>query len=152
MTETSYCHSLNVYQDKFKSKRVAYESVGRPMPFSETKIVDPKTGEMVPLNQDGELMLRGPHIIREYWKDKEKTRETIDSKGWLRTGDVVSMDADGYLYFKSRNKDIIIRGGANLYPAEIESYLRTHPDIIDAQVFGVDFRNYFYSKEKKIFE
>jgi fatty-acyl-CoA synthase len=150
MTETSYCHTLNVYQDKLKSPRQAYESIGRPIPFSETKVVDSKTGQMVPLNTPGELMLRGPHIIKEYWDEKEKTRETFDSKGWLKTGDIVSMDEEGYLYFKTREKDMIIRGGANLYPAEIEAYLRTHPDVIDAQVFGVvfikKFKMFFFAK------
>ena len=83
------------------------------------------------------MCVRGPHIIRRYWKEVEKTNEAIDANGWLRTGDICQMDEEGYLYFKSRNKEVIIRGGANLYPAEIETFLRHHPEIIDAQVFGV---------------
>jgi fatty-acyl-CoA synthase len=137
MTETSLCHSVTVKTDKYKSVKQAYESIGRPIPFTETKIVDLATGHIVALNIDGELLVRGPHIIPEYWDEVDKTNESIDKKGWLKTGDVCSMDKDGYIYFKSRNKDIIIRGGANLYPAEIESFLRNHPSISDVQVFGV---------------
>ena len=137
MTEASCCHSVTSVQDKYRSEKHAYESIGRPIPFSETKIVDPATGQIVPIDSDGELMLRGPNIMRKYWDEPEKTRESFDENGWLKTGDICSMDADGYLYFKSRNKDIIIRGGANLYPAEIEAYLKTHPDVIEAQAFGV---------------
>lgn len=92
----------------------------------------------MPLNTDGELYVRGAHIFKSYWDDPEKTAETIDPSGWLKTGDVFSMDTDGYLYFKSRNKDIIIRGGANIYPSEVEVYLREHPSVLDAQVFGVN--------------
>ena len=107
------------------------------MPYTETKIIDPKTRQVQPLGVEGELLLRGPHIIKKYWEDETKTSETFDENGWLKTGDIASMDAEGYLYFKSREKDVIIRGGANLYPAEIESFLRTNPSVLDAQVFGV---------------
>lgn len=82
--------------------------------------------------------MRGVHKFKGYWNDPEKTAETIDENGWLKTGDIFSMDEQGYLYFKSRNKDMIIRGGANIYPSEIEAYLRTNPNILDAQVFGVN--------------
>ena len=137
MTETSLCHTVTSVSDKYKSSKFAYESVGRPIPFTETKIINPATGQIMPLNTDGEILIRGPHVINEYWDEKEKTMEAIDKHGWLRTGDIGQMDEHGYIYFKSRNKDLIIRGGANLYPAEIESFIRTHPSIVDAQVFGV---------------
>jgi fatty-acyl-CoA synthase len=137
MTETSLCHTVTTFQDEKKSFSYAFESVGRTLPFCESKIIDPKSGRMVPLNTDGELCVRGPHIIRGYWDEPEKSKETIDSNGWLKTGDIFSMDSNGYLFFKSRSKDVIIRGGANLYPAEIEAFLRTHSNIDDVQVFGV---------------
>jgi acyl-CoA synthetase (AMP-forming)/AMP-acid ligase II len=81
MTETSLCHTVTTYMDKHKSHRHAYESIGRPIPFSETKIINSKTGHILPLNTDGELCIRGPHVIRAYWDDKEKTAETIKN-GW----------------------------------------------------------------------
>lgn len=136
MTETSFCHSLTNYSDQKRSFKKAFESIGRPLPFTETKIVDPKTRQVVPLHTNGELLIRGPHIFREYWDEKEKTADTFEN-GWLKTGDICSMDEEGYLYFKSREKEVIIRGGANLYPAEIETFFRTNPNILDAQVFGV---------------
>lgn len=137
MTETSLCHSQTTRSDKLKGDVYAYESCGRGLPFTESKIVDVSTGRIQPLNTDGELHIRGPHIIKAYWEDPEKTADAIDKNGWLKTGDIFQMDSEGYLYFKSRNKDIIIRGGANIYPAEIETYLRTHPDIVGAEAFGV---------------
>lgn len=82
MTETSLCHSVTTYTDKFKSHKYAYESIGRPIPFSETKIIDTKNSQIVPLGVDGELCIRGPHIIKEYWGEKEKTAEAIDKNGW----------------------------------------------------------------------
>lgn len=136
MTETSFCHSLTNYFDQKKSFKKAFQSIGRPIPYSETKIVDIKTREIVPLNTDGELMIKGPHTFREYWDEKEKTNDAFEN-GWLKTGDICSMDEEGYLFFKSRDKELIIRGGANLYPAEIETFLRTHSKILDVQVFGV---------------
>ena len=136
MTETSFCHSLTNLSDQKRSFKKVFESIGRPLPFTETKIVEPKTREIVPLHTNGELLIRGPHIFREYWDEKEKTAETFEN-GWLKTGDICSMDEEGYLYFKSREKEVIIRGGANLYPAEIETFFRTNPNILDAQVFGV---------------
>ena len=137
MTETSYCHSVATYEDATKSFKYAYESCGRSMPSSETKVIDTHTGQIVPLGVEGELCIRGRHIIKGYWDEPVKTSETIDKNGWLHTGDIFTMDSKGYLYFKSRLKDLIIRGGANIYPAEIESFLCTHPSIADAQVFGV---------------
>lgn len=82
MTETSLCHTVTSYIDKYKSHRYAYESIGRPIPFTETKIIDKSTGQIVPLDSDGELCIRGPHIIKEYWDEKEKTNDAIDENGW----------------------------------------------------------------------
>lgn len=82
MTETSLCHSMTTFSDKHKSFKHAYESVGRPIPHTETKIVDPQTGKTLPLNQDGELYVRGAHLFKGYWEDPEKTAETFDQNGW----------------------------------------------------------------------
>lgn len=82
MTETSLCHSVTTDFDKNKSFQKAFESIGRPLPFTETKITDPANGQIVPLGTDGELLIRGPHIIKEYWDDKEKTAEAFDKNGW----------------------------------------------------------------------
>ena len=84
MTETSFAHTVTTYMDKHKSYKHAYESIGRPLPFTETKIINPTTGHTLPLNTDGELCIRGPHIIKEYWDDKEKTAATIKN-GWYKT-------------------------------------------------------------------
>ena len=137
MTETSYCHTVATYEDATKGFKYAYESCGRGLPTTESKIINVKTGQIVPHDAEGELCVRGRHVIKQYWDEPEKTKETIDNDRWLHTGDMFTMDSKGYLYFKSRLKDIIIRGGANIYPAEIESYLATHPLVQDAQCFGV---------------
>ncbi len=101
-----------------KCEKRGYESIGRPFPFTETKIVDPKTNQIVDIGSDGELWVRGFNVIPEYWGEPKKTIETIDEKKWLHTGDICTMDKDGYLYFKSRSKDLIIRGGVNVYPGK----------------------------------
>ena len=131
------CQTTTHISDADKSFRQAFESVGRPIPFTEAKIVDPLTGKIQPLNTDGELMIRGFNIMKGYWDEPELTAKVIDKNGWLRTGDILSMDSEGYLYFKSRSKDVIIRGGANIYPAEVEAFLRTNPKIMEVHVFGV---------------
>lgn len=137
LTETSLCHSLSNIYDKLKGPEYAYNSCGRTLPFMESKIVDPETGKIQPLNTEGELRVRGFHVFKGYWEDPEKTKEAVDSNGWFKTGDIMTMDKDGYLFFKSRIKDVIIRGGANIYPSEIEKFLTTHPNIIAAEAFGV---------------
>jgi fatty-acyl-CoA synthase len=83
MTETSLCHSVTVFYDEQKSHKYAYESIGRGIPYSETKVVDPESGRLVPLNTDGELHIRGPHVFAGYWDEPEKTSETIDKNKWL---------------------------------------------------------------------
>lgn len=137
LTESSLLASLTTAADANVSFKKAYESIGRPIGFLEAKIIDSDSGKILPLNSDGELCLRGFNIIKEYWNEPKKSQESIDKNGWFRTGDVCHMDEDGYLYFKSRSKDIIIRGGTNIYPAEVEAFLRTNPKVIDVCVFGV---------------
>ncbi len=112
------------------------ETVGRPMPGIEVKIVD-EQGREVPRGQVGELLCRGENIMMGYYQAPEMTAEVINSEGWYHTGDLAMMDADGYIRIVGRKKDIIIRGGQNIYPAEIESYLSTHPKIREVAVVGV---------------
>ncbi|TDG97732.1 hypothetical protein EPR50_G00211000 [Perca flavescens] len=113
------------------------ETVGYIMDHIEAKIVNPSTGEIVPLGMLGEIMIRGYCVMLEYWGDEAKTRECITKEGWYKTGDIGSLDAHSYLRIEGRIKDMIIRGGENVYPAEIEQFLHTHPKIKEAQVVGV---------------
>ncbi|CAJ1079988.1 medium-chain acyl-CoA ligase ACSF2%2C mitochondrial [Xyrichtys novacula] len=110
------------------------ETCGYIMDHLEAKIVDPSTGEVVPLGTLGEIMIRGYCVMLEYWGDKAKTRECITAEGWYKTGDIGSMDAYSYLKIEGRMKDMIIRGGENVYPAEIEQFLHTHPKVKEAQI------------------
>ncbi|MCX7982903.1 MAG: long-chain-fatty-acid--CoA ligase [Syntrophales bacterium] len=118
-----------------EKKKLRLSSVGRCIPGSEAKIVDDK-GEELPRGEVGEIVARGPKVMKGYWQNEEATRETIVS-GWLHTGDLAYMDEDGYIYLKGRKKDMIIRGGENIYPAEIEAVLLQHPKIKEAAVIGV---------------
>ncbi|XP_071968476.1 medium-chain acyl-CoA ligase ACSF2, mitochondrial [Engystomops pustulosus] len=113
------------------------DTAGHIMPHTEARIVDTTTGQLVPLNTPGELQIRGYCVMLGYWADKEKTRETITPERWYKTGDVATMDEYGYCRIVGRCKDMIIRGGENIYPAEIEQFLHTHPKIMEAQVIGV---------------
>lgn len=113
------------------------ETVGRALPNLEVKIVDPDTGEEVPPKVQGELCTRGYHVMMGYYKNAEETSMAIDSEGWLHTGDLATMDEAGYVRVTGRLKDMIIRGGENIYPREIEEFLYTHPKIFDVQVAGV---------------
>ena len=106
-------------------------------PHVEVKIVDPDTGRVVPRGASGELCTRGYSVMLGYWDEPEKTAEAIDAAGWMHTGDLATMDDDGYVNIVGRIKDMIIRGGENVYPREIEEFLYTHPDIVDVQVIGV---------------
>ncbi len=117
-------------------------TVGRALPEVEVKIVDPPTGEPVPAGVQGELCTRGYHVMKGYYKNPEATANAIDSDGWLHTGDLAIMDEDGYCKITGRIKDMIIRGGENIYPREIEEFLYTHPDIKDVQVVGIPSRKY----------
>ncbi|HEY3597793.1 MAG TPA: AMP-binding protein [Paraburkholderia sp.] len=112
-------------------------SVGRPLPNTEVKIVDPASGQIVPIGAVGELCVRSYAVMHGYFDDPAATRRAIDAQGWLHTGDLGSMDAHGYCSIRGRLKDMIIRGGENIYPREIEDVLVTHPDVADAAVVGV---------------
>ncbi|MFP4390201.1 MAG: AMP-binding enzyme, partial [Desulfococcaceae bacterium] len=117
-------------------------TVGRALPNVEVKIVDPGAGETLPPGRQGELCTRGYHVMKGYYKNPEATEEAIDKDNWLHTGDLAIMDEDGYCKITGRIKDMIIRGGENIYPREIEEFLYTHPKIKDVQVVGVPSRKY----------
>ncbi|WP_460695603.1 AMP-binding protein [Nocardia thraciensis] len=134
MTETSPV-STQTRRDDTLTQRTA--TVGRVGPHLEVKIVDPVTGLTVPRGEPGELCTRGYSVMLGYWDEPEKTIAAIDSGRWMHTGDLATMDDDGYLAITGRIKDMVIRGGENIYPREIEEFLYTHPDILDAQVVGV---------------
>ncbi|WP_194834719.1 AMP-binding protein [Nocardia sp. XZ_19_369] len=134
MTETSPV-STQTRRDDGIDRRTA--TVGRVGPHLEVKIVDPATGLTVPRGEPGELCTRGYSVMLGYWNDQAKSTEAIDTARWMHTGDIGVMDDDGYLAITGRIKDMVIRGGENVYPREIEEFLYTHPDILDAQVIGV---------------
>lgn len=113
------------------------ETVGRPHPNVEVKIVDPVTNEEVRRGEPGELCTRGYHVMKGYYKNEEATKEAIDQEGFLHTGDLAVMDEQGYVRITGRLKDMIIRGGENIYPHEIEEFLYRHPKVLDVQVVGV---------------
>ncbi|HEY0293772.1 MAG TPA: AMP-binding protein, partial [Bordetella sp.] len=134
MTETSpvSCQSAT---DTPQEKRVS--TVGLVHPHLEVKIIDPGTGATVPRGTPGELCTRGYSVMHGYWDDEAKTREAIDTERWMHTGDLATMDDEGYVNIVGRIKDMVIRGGENLYPREIEEFLYRHPAIQDVQVVGV---------------
>ncbi|WP_309115928.1 AMP-binding protein [Saccharothrix sp.] len=134
MTETSPVSTQTRHDDSL-DRRVS--TVGRVMPHLEVKVVDPETGRTVPRGTPGELRTRGYSVMLGYWNEPDKTAEAIDRARWMHTGDLAVMDDEGYLNITGRIKDMVIRGGENLYPREIEEFLYTHPDILDAQVIGV---------------
>ncbi len=117
-------------------------SVGRKLPDVEVRILSVETDEDCAPGEQGELLTRGYHVMRGYYKMDEKTGEVIDDEGWLHTGDLAIMDEDGYVRITGRAKDMIIRGGENVYPREIEEFLYTHPEISDVQVYGVPDQKY----------
>lgn len=133
MTETSPV-SFQSSVDTPLDKRVS--SVGRVQPHLEVRIVD-ETGAVVPVGEEGELQTRGYSVMQGYWDDPEKTAGAIDADGWMHTGDLARLDAEGYCNITGRVKDMIIRGGENISPREIEEFLYTHPGISQVQVFGV---------------
>ena len=134
MTETSPVSTQTGADDPI-DKRVG--SVGRVHPHVEIEIVDPEKELVVGYDEPGELCTRGYSVMLGYWNDPERTAEAIDDEGWMHTGDLAVMDADGYVNIVGRIKDMIIRGGENVYPREVEEFLYTHPDIVDVQVIGV---------------
>jgi len=121
-------------------KRV--ETVGKPLPECEVKIVDPETGEDLGPNQTGEICCRGYNVMKGYYKMPDKTREVIDEYGWLHSGDLATVDEEGYYSIVGRIKDMIIRGGENIYPREIEEFLYTMPGVLDVQVVGLPDEKY----------
>ena len=112
------------------------ETVGKAVPWVEIKIVD-ENRRVLPIGARGEICTRGYSVMRGYWNDEERTRETIDEAGWLHSGDIGIMDDEGYVQVVGRIKDMLIRGGENIYPREVEEFLYTHPKIAEVQVFGV---------------
>lgn len=138
MTETSPV-STQTRKDDSLDRRTA--TVGRVHPHLEVMVVDPETDLPVPAGEPGELCTRGYSVMIGYWDEPEKTAEVL-RRGWMHTGDLATMDADGYLAIVGRIKDMVIRGGENVYSREIEEFLYTHPDIVDAQVIGVPDEKY----------
>ncbi|URN10799.1 AMP-binding protein [Actinomadura madurae] len=134
MTETSPVSTQTRAGDSL-DRRVS--TVGTVLPHLEIKVVDPETGVTVPRGVPGEFCTRGYSVMLGYWEQPDKTAEAIDAARWMHTGDLAVMDGDGYVNITGRIKDMVIRGGENIYPREIEEFLYTHPDIVDAQVIGV---------------
>lgn len=134
MTETSPVSCQSDHETPLE-KRVA--TVGKVQPHLEVKIVDPESGETVAHGISGELCTRGYSVMHGYWGDEAKTREAIDAEQWMHTGDLATMDAEGYVNIVGRIKDMVIRGGENIYPREIEEFLYLHPKVQDVQVVGV---------------
>jgi len=139
MTETSPV-STQTRADDSLDRRVS--TVGRVHPHVEVKIVNSATGETLPRGEPGELCTRGYSVMLGYWNEPQKTAEAIDADGWMHTGDLGIMDDKGYLNITGRIKDMVIRGGENVYPREVEEFLYTHPDVLDAQVVGVPDARY----------
>jgi fatty-acyl-CoA synthase len=139
MTETSPVSTQTAADDTI-DRRVG--TVGRVHPHVEVSVRDPETGRVVERGETGEFCTRGYSVMLGYWDEPEKTAEAIDAAGWMHTGDLAVMDDDGYLNIVGRIKDMIIRGGENVYPREIEEFLYTHPDIADVQVIGVPDAKY----------
>jgi fatty-acyl-CoA synthase len=139
MTETSPVSTQTAVDDPL-DMRVG--SVGRVHPHVEVKIVHPETGLPLPRGEAGELCTRGYSVMLGYWNDSQRTAEAIDAGRWMHTGDLATMDVDGYVNIVGRSKDMIIRGGENVYPREIEEFLYSHPDIVDVQVIGVPDARY----------
>jgi fatty-acyl-CoA synthase len=139
MTETSPVSTQSNWDDSLE-RRVS--TVGRVHPHTEIKIVDPETGAVQPRGTLGELCTRGYSVMLGYWNNEEATREAIDPAGWMHTGDLATVDDEGYVNIVGRIKDMIIRGGDNIYPREVEEFLYSHPAVLDVQVIGVPSERY----------
>ncbi len=139
MTETSPV-SCQTRADDDLDRRTA--SIGRAHPHVQIKVIDPATGHTVPRGEPGEFCTRGYSVMLGYWAEPEKTAEAIDSDGWMHTGDLAEMREDGYCNIVGRIKDMVIRGGENVYPREVEEFLFRHPDVEDVQVIGVPDQKY----------
>ncbi|UUZ46186.1 AMP-binding protein [Janibacter limosus] len=134
MTETSPVSTMTRTDDNLARRT---ETVGRSMPHIESKVVDAISGVPLPRGETGELCTRGYSVMLGYWEQPDKTAEAIDAARWMHTGDLATMDEDGYVNIVGRIKDLVIRGGENIYPREVEEFLYTHPDIADVRVIGV---------------
>ena len=132
-TEVSPINNMTLPDDSLERRT---ETVGRAVPWVEIKVID-ESGRVIPIGEKGEICTRGYSVMQGYWNDPERTAETIDAGGWLHSGDLAVMDQDGYVQIVGRIKDMIIRGGENIYPREIEEFLYQHPAISEVQVFGV---------------
>ncbi len=139
MTETSPVSTQTRHDAPFHKRTT---TVGTIMPHTEIKIIDPESGRVVPIGEKGELCTRGYCVMLGYWNDPDKTAEAIDAARWMHTGDLATMDEDGYISIVGRIKDMIIRGGENVYPKEIEEFLSKHPSIATAQVIGLPDEKY----------
>ena len=133
-TETSPVITMSRVDDPFDLR---VTTIGAALANTEVQIIDPETKERLPIEQQGELCTRGYLVMKGYDGDPGATAEVIDGDGWLRTGDLAVMHANGYFSFKGRAKDTIIRGGENIYPREVENFLHTHPKIADVYVIGI---------------
>lgn len=132
-TEVSPLNHMTKPDDSLENRT---QTVGKAIPYVEIKVIN-ELGQVCELNEPGEICTRGYSVMKGYWGDAEKTRETIDEAGWLHSGDIATMDEDGYVKITGRIKDMIIRGGENIYPREIEEFLYQHPNISEVQVFGI---------------
>ena len=139
MTETSPVSTQTLPDDSLHHRTA---TVGRAHPHVEIRVADPTTGETLPRGETGEFCTRGYSVMTGYWNDAERTAEAIDADGWMHTGDLAVMDDDGYVNIVGRIKDMVIRGGENVYPREVEEFLYTHPDVEDVQVIGVPDERY----------
>lgn len=148
MTEVAICYGMTETSPVATQTRSAdsltqrVETVGRVGPHLEIKVADPANGRPVRHGEIGEFCTRGYSVMTGYWNDPVKTEAVIDGDGWMHTGDLAVMDSDGYVRITGRIKDMVIRGGENIYPREIEEFLHTHPDIVDVQIIGVPDENY----------
>ena len=133
-TEGSCCITMTLPDDPFELKAA---TVGKPLAHIEVKIINPATGEVVPVGERGELCYRGFLVMAGYYQMPEKTTEVMDADGWLHSGDLATINEQGYLNIVGRLKDMVIRGGENLFPREIEEFLIRHPKVADVQVVGV---------------
>jgi fatty-acyl-CoA synthase len=139
MTETSPMSTQTRPTDSL-ARRLT--TVGKAVRHTEIQVVDQKSGAQVERGTPGELCTRGYCVMAGYWNDPQKTAEAVDADGWMHTGDIAVMDDDGYVAITGRIKDLVIRGGENVYPREIEEFLYGHPDVVDAQVVGVPDEKY----------
>ena len=139
MTETSPVSTQSTHDDSIEAR---VSTVGRVHPHVEIQVVDPDTQQCVPRGTPGELLTRGYSVMKGYWNDPDRTADAIDADGWMHTGDLAVMDDGGYVNIVGRIKDMVIRGGENIYPREIEEFLFTHPNIADVSVVGVPDERY----------